>query len=145
MDRMTREERWGYLERALADGEVAEKGHVACIDLSDGSLVAAQDGSATLLPIGYFEESFTGNGTRKMRVRLFRELILHRFANAANPNDVGDGDVGNVCYFADSQTVSMDDTNRSVAGRVWGVTSAGVLIEPAINMGLQGPQGEPGV
>jgi hypothetical protein len=141
---MTREERWGYLERVLTDTEVAEKGHVAAIDLATGEIVKMADADG-LLPIGYFDESFTGDGTRAIRVRLFREIILHGFVNDADPNQVEESDVGNVAYFKDSQTVSMVGTDRSVAGRIWGLRAGMVLVEPAINIGLTGPQGEPGV
>lgn len=143
MERMWRTEVWAYLERVLQNTEVAEKGHIAAVDLATGELVAGQSG-VDLIPIGYFEQSFTGNGTRKIRVRLFKDVILHRFDNDGSPNAVADADFLQPCYLKDSKTVSALGTSRSVAGRVWAVTSAGVLIEPAISIGLPGPQGEQG-
>lgn len=131
-ERMTREERWSYIERVLVNAQVAEKGKIACIQLSSGNIVAAS-AAAGLLPIGYFDQTLTGNGTSKVRVKLFKEVILHRFASVAGADDVLDTDTGNTCYLQDGETVTMNATGRSIAGRVWGVTSAGVLVEPAIN------------
>lgn len=144
--RMVRFETWRTFEHTLKTAEEAEQGHVAAIELSSGLIVVGAE-DLGLLPIGLFERDLVGDGTEKARVRLFKELELYRFVNDANPNDVGLGDIGNVCYLKDSQTVSMSDGSgaRSVAGRVWWVTSAGVLIEPAVSMGIQGIQGEPGV
>lgn len=132
-ERMTRQENWGYLERTLRTGEVAEQGHVCAFDLNDAGLLVAMKVDTGLLAIGYFAESMTGDGTKKCRVRLFKELILQRFNNAVS-NPVTDADVGKMAYFTDTQTVSISGTGRSVAGRVWKVSAAGVLIEPTINV-----------
>lgn len=143
MQRVTRTEMWSYFEARLASGEVAERGHMACLDLSNGTVVVGQT-DPNLLPCGYFDEDKTGNGTLTVRVRFFGEKELHRWTNDANPNDVQASDLGNVCFIKDSRTVSMLGTGRSVAGRIWGVTSAGVLVEMADTLGLQGPEGPPG-
>lgn len=141
VQRMTRREAWSYFEHVLATAEVAEKGHIACIDLSSGEIVAGQEGTG-LLPIGYFEETKTGNGTSTVRVRLFREIWVDRFVNDGDA-PVTAAHIGSACYLVDSETVSSDDTGRSIAGRVWGVSSEGVLVQMALDIGLQGPQGEP--
>lgn len=130
-ERMTRRETWGYMTRALASAEVAYKGQVAAIDLSDGTLVP-MSAATGLLAIGYFESNLTGDGTTTIQIRLFKELNLHRFSNAAS-GPVADDDVGNICYFSAAGEVSMTSTSRSIAGRVWAVTSAGVLVEPLIS------------
>lgn len=142
-ERMTRREAWSYFEHTLANTEVAEKGNVACIDTASGEIVAGQTGDG-LLPIGYFDETRTGNGTAKVRVRLFREIWVDRFANAGAPNAVAASDIGSFCYLAGPATVTMAASGNSIAGRVWGVSSAGVLVQMAIDVGPQGPQGEPG-
>jgi hypothetical protein len=138
--RMRHYEMWRFFEHVLKTAEVAEQGHIAAIELSSGLIVKGATAEG-LLVIGTFERSLTGDGTEKARVRLFKEIELHRFVNDAAANDVQLGDIGNVCYLKDSQTVSMLATGRSVAGRVWWVSSAGVLIEPAISMGIQGEPG----
>lgn len=140
--RMTRREAWSYFEHVLANNEEAERGNVACIDLSTGEIVAGQTGTG-LLPIGYFDQDLIGDGTAFVRVKLFREIWIDRFANADSPNDVAASDIGNICYLAGPATVTMDGSGNSVAGRVWGVSSAGVLVQMALDIGLQGPQGEP--
>jgi hypothetical protein len=128
-ERMTRREAWAYFEGTLANAEVAEKGHVACIDTTSGEIVASQEATG-LRPIGYFEENKTGTGSNAVRVKLFREVWVDRLANAGT-NPVTASDVGSVCYLVDSETVSISHaTNtRSAAGIVWAVTSAGVLVE----------------
>lgn len=140
-ERKTRTARWSRIERALKLAAVAEKGNVAAIDLADGALVAAGLG-ATLLPIGYFEDSFTGDGVRKIKVRLFAEIDLALFGNAAA--SVADDDVGNVCYLASTWEVSMTSTGAAVAGRVWGVGADGVWVQAAPQIGPAGPQGPAG-
>lgn len=128
-DRMTRKEVWGYFERPLKNAVVAVKGQIACIDTADGALVPVST-ATTLVPIGYFKESFTGNGTRVMRVELFKDVVLHRFDNDTVGTDgVEDADVMKVCYLKDGSTVTEVATGRSVAGRVWAANASHVLVE----------------
>jgi hypothetical protein len=131
------------IERALKSAAVAEKGNVACIDLGDGALVPVSV-ATDLLPIGWFEESLTGDGTTPVGVKLFKEIEVVLLPNAGS-GAVDDGDVGNVCYLTATAAVTMTSTGASVAGRVWGVSGTNVLVEMAISMGIQGIQGEPGV
>lgn len=132
------------LKVVLQSGVVAEKGKVACIDTATGEAVVSQSG-AGLVPFGWFDESFTGDGTKKIKVNLFREKRLAFFLNSAPANNVTEADIGSVCYLAAAaSTVTTDATGASVAGRVWLVDSVGVYVEPASDMGIQGPQGEPG-
>ena len=143
MKRMKHRQAWSYYEGVLANAEVAEQGHVACIDTASGEIVVSQE-AATLLPIGYFDQSLTGNGTAKVRVQLFNEIWVDRLANDTVAA-VAAADVGSVCYLLDSQTVTSDATGNSVAGRVWDVRPEGVFVQMAISMGIQGIQGAPGV
>lgn len=130
-ERKTRTARWSRLERLLKLGVVAEKGNVAALDRADGSLTNAAVGVG-LMPIGYFEESFTGNGTRRMKVRLFAEIDLALLGNSA-VGPVADDDVGNVCYLGSAWEVSMTSTGASIAGRVWGVATDGVWVQMVPN------------
>jgi hypothetical protein len=139
MDRMTHKETWGYLARVLKSGVLAETGKLACIDTADGSLTKGA-ASTTLLPIGWFDETKTGDGTLKIRVRLFKEILLYRFKNASS-GPIADDDVGSICYMLDDTQATMTAAAHSILGRVWEVTSAGVMVEPAINIGLTGPAG----
>lgn len=142
-ERSRRREAWSYFEHVLANAEDAEKGHIACIDTASGELVAGQSGTG-LLPIGYFEETLTGDGVKAVRVQLFREIWLDRFDNASAPDAVGASDVGSVCYLADSTTVTTDASGNSVAGRVWKVSAEGVLVQMALDMGIEGAEGPAG-
>lgn len=128
-ERMTRREAWSYVERVLQNAAVAEKGHLACIELSSGEIVPGAT-DTTLRPIGFFEESKTGDGSATVRVRLFREIWLDRLGNDGG-SPVTDADFGELCYVVDSDTVSISHagSTRVAAGRVWGVSSAGVLVE----------------
>jgi hypothetical protein len=127
--------------RVLKSAAVAEKGNVACIDLDDGALVA---GAVDLnyLPIGWFEESLTGDGTATIGVKLFNEVECAVMINSST-GPVDDGDVGALCYLHSAFEVSMTGTNKSIAGRVWGISGTGggakVYVEMAPSLGLQGP------
>ncbi len=127
-ERIIKQARWSRIKRILKNAAVAEKGQNACIDTSDGALVPASV-ATTLNPIGVFEESFTGDGVRLMSVRLFAEIDLTMFANAA-VGPVTDADVTKNCYLHSAAAeVSMTATGKSVAGRVWGVETAGVWVQ----------------
>lgn len=130
------------IERILKLSAVAEKGNVACIDLDDGALVVGAV-DANYLPIGWFEESLTGDGTTTIGVKLFSEIECAVLINSST-GPVDDGDVGALCYLHSAFEVSMTATGKSVAGRVWGVLSgsgggAKILVEMAPSLGLQGP------
>ena len=126
--RMTRNEAWGYFEHPLTGAAVAERGELACIDTATGLLVLGAT-SATLLPIGYFDEDATGDGTTNVRVRLFRDIVIHWWANDGATAVVA-ADIGSLCYVLDERTVTGDATGASAAGRVWAVnTTNGVAVE----------------
>lgn len=140
-ERITKRARWSRIKRALKSAAVAEKGQVACIDLADGALVPGSV-ATTLFPIGTFDESFTGDGTRLCSVTLFAEIELILLANQAT-GAVDDGDMCALCYIhSASSEVSMTATGKSLAGRVWGLESTtGVWVQPMPAMGPQGPEG----
>jgi hypothetical protein len=141
-DRMTTEDNWGYAALPLTSSSVAVKGELACIDTSTGKAEVGGT-SETLLPIGYFLESKTGDGTETIKIRLFQEAKLHWWDNDDSPNEVAAADVGSEVYIKDGRTVSTLSTNRSKAGRVWAVdANLGVLIEAGI--GVTGPTGATG-
>lgn len=126
--RMTRNEAWEYFEHPLTAAQVAERGEMACIDTATG-LLALGAVSATLRPIGYFDEDATGDGTTNVRVRLFEEIRVHWFANDGGTPVVA-ADVGSLCYVQDERTVTGNAVGTSPAGRVWAVnTTNGVAVE----------------
>lgn len=127
-DRMTRKEVWAYFEHALTAAVVAEKGKIAAIDTATGLLTKGAT-SATLRPIGYFDQDATGDGTTKVRVRLFADVTLHWFSNDVGTPVVA-ADLGKVCYILNDTTVTGASAGASVAGRVWAVNaSLGVAVE----------------
>jgi hypothetical protein len=129
-----------HLVRALTNGDVAESGHIACIDTATG-LLAVGKTSTTLIPIGNFVftgDSITGDGVTPVKVRLFREGRFHWFDNDAD-SPLLDADVMGNCYIKDTHTVSKTSTSRSLAGRVWEVGQRGVLVEAGV--AVTGPAG----
>jgi hypothetical protein len=133
--RRTREVSLKQILRVLKNAAVAHEGGMACIDTADGSLVPAAV-SATLVPIGYFidvgETGVTGDGTKTVKVRLFKEVIAWWYTNDTG-TPITDAKFASVCYALDDQTVTGNATGKSKAGRVWGVDATkGVLVEPAI-------------
>lgn len=128
--RTHRIEDWAWFEHPLTTAEVGEKGEMVCLDESNGLLRMGQV-SLTLRPIGTLDNgdgTTTGDGTTKVRVKLFDQIRIHWFENdVATP--VVAADIGGLAYILDAFTVSGDSTGRSVAGRVWSVnTSLGVLM-----------------
>lgn len=131
-ERMIGEAAWGYHDFLLKSGVVAEKGHLACLDTTEAGKVVAGKASATLIPIGHFMESFTGDGVKRIQVKLFWELRLYWWKNDATA-PLAAADIGTFAFILDSQTVTSDDTGHSVAGLVIAVDSArGVLIHPML-------------
>jgi hypothetical protein len=129
---------WTRLERVLKNAAVAEKGQIACIDTADGSLVPGAV-SLTLLPIGIFESSATGDGVATVFVRLFAPVEVVPLVNSAT-GPVDDGDVGSLTYVHSATDVSMTGTGKSVAGRVWGISGsgAGATVYVQLAAGFQG-------
>jgi hypothetical protein len=119
--------------RALKLAAVAEKGQVACIDTADGALVATSV-ATTLVPIGYFTESFTGDGTRVTEVELFDEVTLHKLPKSASGAPVN-ADVIKVVYVHAASAVSVTSTGASVAGRLWQVDTDGAWVQMFLNGG----------
>jgi len=129
--RMTRNEAWSYLEAPLTNAVAVERGELAVIDTATG-LLDKGGVSLTLSPIGYFEEDGTGDGATNFRVRLFREIRVHRWENDTAGTPVVATDFGSPCYILDERTVSGSDGagTRSSAGTVFGVDTSGVTVLP---------------
>jgi hypothetical protein len=125
---MVIEANWGYIPLVLKSGEVVEKGHMACLDTTQSGKVVKGAASATLIPIGIFQESMTGDGVKKISIKLFQEVKAFWWKNDATEAVVA-ADIGTWAYIKDSETVSGDGTSRSVAGLVLAVDAAkGVLV-----------------
>lgn len=127
-DRATRKT---WLERvaiALTNAVVAEKGKLAAIDTGTG-LLTKGGVSTTLVPIGYFDESATGDGAALVAVRLFQGVWVHWFDNDSGVPVVA-ADLLSDVFILDDTTVSGLGTGRSVAGRVWALNTVdGVAVE----------------
>lgn len=127
-ERMVIEANWGYYPFVLKSGEAAEKGKMACLDTVASGQVVKGAASTTLIPIGIFMESLTGDGVKKIQVKLFQEVKAFWWTNDGTAPVAAD-DIGTFAFIKDDVTVSMDDTGRSAAGLILAVDSAkGVLI-----------------
>lgn len=123
---MTREEHWAYIELPFTDTDVCEKGELACVDTTSG-LITVGSPTSTDIPIGYFEESKTGNGVDSVRVRLFDTIVIHWFDNDTSGTAVVAADVGTDCHILNKTTVTGSGSGP-VAGTVFGVSSRGVAV-----------------
>jgi hypothetical protein len=122
------EAHWGYIDLTLKSGEVAEKGKLACIDTGSNGLIIKGKAATGLIPLGVFHASLTGDGTKKVTIKLFREIQLIWWLNDAT-SPVTATEVGTTAYILDDQTVSHDGTSRSELGLVLAVDSIkGVLV-----------------
>jgi hypothetical protein len=81
--------------------------------------------SATLIPIGFFCESLTGDGTTKVTVQLLEVYNLYRFKNSGTS---AVDTVGSVCFMEDVQTVRKSSTGASMAGLVFEIASDGIWV-----------------
>jgi hypothetical protein len=137
-ERITRTAVWEYMDFVLTSAKVAEKGHLACWDTSSGEVVPGA-ASTTLLPIGQFHENLTGDGVKKVAVRLFQEIRMQWWDNDTG-SAVAESDQGSECYIKDSHTVTMDSSGKSKAGRVMAVHERkGVLV--LAGLAVTGPTG----
>lgn len=128
-DRMTKKKWLEYVALALTNAVSVEKGEMAVVDTSTGLLTKGAV-SATLIPIGYFEESGDGDGSTLFRVRLFQGVWIHFWENDTGGTPVAAADLLGPCYIHDDRTVSGDGTGKSTAGRVWVIDSVdGVGVE----------------
>lgn len=127
--RATKKKWLEYVKIALTNAIAVEKGEMACIDTATGLLTVGAT-STTLIPIGYFEEDGTGDGSALFKVRLFHGVWVHFWDNDSGGTPVVAADLLGPCYILDDRTVTGNATGASVAGRVWAIDSIdGVAVE----------------
>lgn len=139
--RMTKRESWTTYGFVLTTGVVAEQGKRACLDTTTGKVTKGAV-STTLIAIGTFAESLTGDGTTKVQVRFDSEVQGEWWA-AGGPTAPVATDVGSECYIHDDATVTMTATSRSKAGRILAFDSTkGVFVQAGL--AVTGPTGANG-
>ncbi len=126
----------------LANGETAVAGNLAAIDTSDGAAYDCSSASTTLLPIGRFAEALDGDGSAKVLIDLFDEVIAHGWANDDAPNAVAAAHIWSEVYIKNGTTVSTSSggSTRSVAGRVIAIEGTRVYVQAGV--AVTGPSGE---
>lgn len=122
-----------------ASGQVCVRGQRAHANTADGLVYATPSTITTLIPIGYFTEDLTGDGTETTLVTLFEEVTLDGWDNDDAPNDVQASDVFTEVYLKDETTVSTLSTNRSKAGRVFLIEDGKVYLQQGL--AVAGPTG----
>lgn len=124
-----------------ASGQVCVRGQRAHGNTADGLAYATPSTITTLIPIGYFTEDVTGDGTLTTLVDLFEEVSLDAWDNDDAPNDVQAADVFTEVYLKDGTTVSTSDGSgtRSKAGRVFLLEDGRVYLQQGL--AVAGPTG----
>jgi hypothetical protein len=130
--RMSLFERWTHHLFPLAVGSKAWRGGMACIDVSTGKCEPGHV-EADLVYIGKFDEDVDATTVEKpVNVDLGVEIEVVWWNNDAAAPVLATHLLLN-CYILDDQTVSIDATGRSVAGRVWAVDAVkGVAVQKTI-------------
>ena len=120
-----------YIDGDLLEQPVAASAviHAGALVVANASGYVAPGSTATpLTALGRAEEAVdnTGGSNGDVKARIRRGKAF-RFANDG-ANAVTQAHLGKDCYIVDDQTVSSDNTGRSVAGKVLGVDSDGVWV-----------------
>jgi hypothetical protein len=118
-----------FVDLTLLSGTIAFK-HARAAFNGAGKVVPATS-SPLQQAIGQFVRKVDASAADKaVVVDLEREVVAYWYANHTGGDAVLATDVGRLCYALDDETVTITPTNRSVAGRVWAVSSTkGVLVE----------------
>lgn len=148
-EKMKLTERWTFKEFPLAVTNKAWKNGIACGDLSTGKCEPGHP-ETDLFVIGSFAETVDATAAEQMvNVDLGKEIEVEWWANAPGGDAVVAGDLFNLCYILDDQTVTRTSTGASVAGRIWAVDATkGVAVErlqaiPTPSTSLLGLEGDP--
>lgn len=127
-ERMVTEADWGYYAFILANAEVAEKGKLAVIDTANSGVIVNAKTATGLIPLGIWAESLTGDGVKRIQVKLHREIQMTWWDNdTVAPLALADR--GTLAYLKDATTVTKTSAGHSIAGMVMDVSTAkGVLV-----------------
>jgi hypothetical protein len=80
------------------------------------------------MPLGIFTESLTGDGVKRIQVRMFHEISLFWWSNDTVAPVLA-ANIGDPVYIKDDQTVSLTSTGASALGIAFQVDSVlGVLV-----------------
>ena len=134
-ERMSFYESWARHQMSLASGFKAWKGGSCAINLVTGKVCPAS-AAGNLRIIGSFAETVDATAAEKLvDVNFDREFVARLWANSVASALVA-ADVGGLCYVEDDQTVcAVPVTGAIVAGRVWAVSTRGVLVEAMPDVG----------
>jgi hypothetical protein len=128
MERVIQEDQGGYRTLPLASGEVAERGKLACIDTANAGAIVVGKTAPGLVPIGIFAESFTGNGTKGILIKMHREY-QGTWWNNDSAALIANTDRGKPVFMKDAETVTLTATGRTAIGMILDVSpSEGVLV-----------------
>lgn len=109
------------LRAALTNAAAAVKGETACIDTATGKFAVGAV-STTLIPVGTFTETVTGDGTTTTLVQLFEEVRVQEWINDTVA-PVTAALLGQAVYIKDGRTVTATSAAHSKAGIMLGIDS----------------------
>lgn len=128
-----REERWNQKVFTGASGNIFYPGAAVGLDLSTQKIEPMHSSEDDLWFLGHVAEDLYVDATsadKNVNVRLLKEVVGFRYANATAGDACASTDVGKLCYFVDDQTVAITSQGHCLAGRIWHVsTTLGVLVE----------------
>ena len=129
MERMRSFDRWTYKRFPVAFGtDKIWKHAMVGINLATGKVEPAAAAS-DLFIIGVANQTVDASALlvdTTLDVNLCKEIEVEWWAS---DGAIDAGDVGNICFAADDQTVTLTE-NGCVAGRIWGFDSVmGVAVE----------------
>lgn len=116
-----------YGDGEVSDGYVFYRGALCALDETDGVIKPAEE-STTLTALGR-NEVFADPANRDGDMPVIRSGIF-AFDNSSGADEITDSEVGDDCYIVDDETVAKtsDSSSRSVAGKVYKVTSTAVFV-----------------
>lgn len=128
-DRQGNAKAFSILPFTLTAGTKAYKGGLAVIVIGAGTVSPGSAATGRVV-IGTFAETVDATaGAKTVAVQMQREITATWLAAHSVSAPVAT-DIGRICYVQDDQTVTMADTGRSIAGRVWAVDATkGILVE----------------
>lgn len=114
-------DRYNFILKSAA---VAVEGALAVLEVSSGTVKAAAVATG-LVPIGFFTDDLTGDGTLTVGVQLFHEVNLYRFTNDGTTAITH---AGQVAYVKTSTVVTGDATGATALGIVYEVATDGIWV-----------------
>jgi hypothetical protein len=112
----------------LTNALTAYKGGLACGNTANGQ-VRPGGAATTLVPIGSFGETLTGDGTKKVRVDFNNPIFIEYFKSGTAGDAITAANMFAIVFIIDDETVGLTNgsSTRSAAGRVLDIDADGLI------------------